>query len=361
MFNILFVSHEAMLTGAPINLYRLIRCLDKRKFNPFFFSPSPGPIVEKLAKEKIETFCFQRNLTYKLSKFIKERKIDLVHVNTIVATFGAFAAKLRKTKVLWHIHENLSRGIWNRFLIKIIDKMSDKIVVVSHKSAEPFILQGVTIETIYNGVDLQEFNMNIHGEEIKKEFNINTSAPLLGIIATIEPRKGHHILIRSLKEVIKIVPNLRVLIVGKASPFSKKYLEKIKVLIQSSGLSHVVRFTGSREDILNIIQALDLLVLPSLNESSGTVFIEAMALKKPVVATEVGGIPEVVEKDVTGLLVPPKDPDALAKATISLLKNPLKASEMGKKGRKRVEKYFTLHGHVKKMEKVYEELLRKDS
>ena len=358
MFNILFVSHEAVLTGAPINLYRLIMCLNRNKFNPFFFSPLPGPIIEKLAKEKIETLCFQRNLTYKLSKFIKKKKIDLVHVNTKLATYGAFAGKLRKTKVLWHIHEDLSEGIGNRFLIKIINKMSDKIVVVSRKRAEPFISQGVTkIEMIYNGVDLQEFNSDINGEGVRKEFNIDASTPLLGIIATIELGKGHHTLIRSLKEIIKIIPNLRVLIVGKALPFSKKYLKKIKVLIQNLKLSHAVRFTGSREDIPDIIQALDLLILPSLNESFGRVLIEAMALRKPVVATEVGGIPEVVEKDVTGLLVPPEDPGALAKAIIFLLKNPLKASEMGKKGRERVEKYFTLHRHVKRIEEIYEELL----
>ena len=82
-----------------------------------------------------------------------------------------------------------------------------------------------------------------------------------------------------------------------------------------------------------------------------------MALRKPVVATEVGGVPEVVEKDVTGLLVPPENPSALAKAIIFLLRNPLKASEMGKKGRERVEKYFTLHQHVKRIEEIYEELL----
>ena len=356
MFSILYVSHEASLTGAPNCLYALIKRINRKKYHPIFFSPCQGPLIKKLKDIGVETVIFKKNITLNLRRLIRGKSIDLVHVNTIVSTYGAFAGKLARKKVLWHIHEDISKRLWNRFLKQLIRVLSDRIVVVSDGINRSFGNKN-KVTTIHNGIDIKEFVKDVKGDTIKQEFDLNENFPIIGVIGSIAPAKGHKYFLKALVEVEKKYPKVATLIVGESPPVFRRWRGRMEELVEKLGLRERVIFTGLREDISQIMAALDVFVLPSIYEAFGLVLLEAMAFKKPIIASNVGGIPEIVEHGVTGLLVPPGDSESLAKAIIEITQHPKEAVKMGERGRERVERYFSLDVYVQKIEKVYEELL----
>ena len=356
MFNILYVSHEASLTGAPKCLYALIKRINQKKYHPIFFSPYQGPLIKKLRDIGVETIVFKKNITLNLKRLIREKSIDLVHVNTIVSTYGAFAGKLARKKVLWHIHEDISKGLWNRFLRQLIRVLSDRIVVVSDRIHRSFGNKN-KVTTIHNGIDIKEFVKDMEGDTIKQEFDLNKNFPIIGVIGSISPAKGHKYFLKALVEVERKYPKVATLIVGESPPVFRRWRGRMEELVKRIGLKERVIFTGLREDISQIMAALDIFVLPSVYEAFGLVLLEAMAFKKPIIASNVGGIPEIVEDGITGLLVPPGDPESLAKAIIEITQHPKEAMKLGERGRERVKRYFSLDVYVQKIEKVYKEIL----
>jgi glycosyltransferase involved in cell wall biosynthesis len=151
---------------------------------------------------------------------------------------------------------------------------------------------------------------------------------------------------------------MRFWIIGKEPAHSKeRYTERLHQYVERNQLEQYVKFWGFRTDIPEILAQLDILVLPSLQEPFGKIVIEAMAMKKPVVASKVGGVPEIVVDEKTGLLIPPGDSDAIRQALEHLLSDQEKRKEMGVEGRKRVEQMFTLEKHVHKIQQIYEEVL----
>jgi len=137
-----------------------------------------------------------------------------------------------------------------------------------------------------------------------------------------------------------------------------EYRKRLENLRKELGLNENVIFAGNREDIPQILADIDIFVLSSVSEGFGRSAAEAMACAKPVVATKVGGVPEVVDDGITGSLVLPKNPNALAEAIITLLQNKEKAQRMGQAGRKRVEKMFSLQKNIRQTEEIYEEILQ---
>ena len=337
-------------------MYALIKRINRKKYHPIFFSPCQGPLIKKLRDIGVETVIFKKNIILNLKRLIREKSINLVHVNTIVSTYGAFAGKLAGTKVLWHIHEDISKGLWNQFLKQLIRVLSDKIVVVSDKIHRSFGNKN-KVTTIHNGIDLKEFVKDVKGDTIKQEFDLNENFPIIGVIGSISPAKGHKYFLKALVEVEKKYPRVVTLIVGESSLVFRRWRGRMEKFVKKLGLRERVIFTGLREDISQIMAALDVFVLPSINEAFGLVLLEAMAFKKPIIASNVGGIPEIVKHGITGLLVPPGDPESLAKAIIEITQHPKEAVKMGERGRERVERYFSLDAYVQKIEKVYEEIL----
>jgi glycosyltransferase involved in cell wall biosynthesis len=139
---------------------------------------------------------------------------------------------------------------------------------------------------------------------------------------------------------------------------SDMYKRKILLKANSVGLKDIIIFTGFRENIPEMLSSFDIFVLPSRSEGFGRVNLEAMAMGKPVVSTNVGGIPEVVSNGVTGILVEPGNSKALSHAIMRLLNDPPLRESMGREGRKRVEQYFTLHAHVQRVQEIYREVLQ---
>ncbi len=179
------------------------------------------------------------------------------------------------------------------------------------------------------------------------------------MVARLVPGKGHEDLLRAAAIVQLQVPNVKWLIVGDCPPSQQGGIrERMVALSQELGLDGAVIFTGWQRDVPSVVQACDIVTLPSHSEGLGRAVLEAMALRKPTVGTWVGGLPEVIVEGETGLLVPAKAPQALAAAFLALLGDPERAKRMGLEGRRRIEERYEMRRLAHRWEALYDELLR---
>jgi glycosyltransferase involved in cell wall biosynthesis len=249
-------------------------------------------------------------------------------------------------------------GGWREILMRWTSGMNDKIIAVSEAARKAEIessnVPSDKVVTIYNGLDPSPFTLHSDetGQEFRKSFGIPDDALLLGAIGRLHPAKGFNDLITAMTLLKTETNSVRLLFVGEG-----ELLNQLKLQVHNNNLSGTIKFTGLRNDIPEILSALDVLVSPSLWEGLPNVVLEAMASGKPVVATSVGGTPEAVVDGKTGLLVPPRNPEALATAILRLLGNSELRTRMGHAGRERVLNHFSIQRMVKRTEQLYQELM----
>jgi glycosyltransferase involved in cell wall biosynthesis len=213
------------------------------------------------------------------------------------------------------------------------------------------------VVVVYDGIEFGIFESVRARASIRSELGIPADAPLIGEVGRVSEIKGYEDFVLAAAIVKKAVPDAAFIGVGGRTKPDADYEQKMLQLIDSENLQGSFRLIDFREDISDIMSALDLLVLPSRSEALGRVLIEAMAAGKPVIGTQIGGIPEVIEDGVTGLVVPPRSPDALAQAIIKILRDPNLAYRIGTAGREQGKVRFSLERHVAEVQRVYERLL----
>ncbi len=307
--------------------------------------------------------------TKKLLDLIREEKIDIVHSQGARADFySSVATKLsgQKTKNISTIAmlvEGYDIGILRKKVYCTLNGFSerfvDKFIVVSgilkEKLIETHNIQERNIETIYNGIELQKYqtyDSDKSSKEIKKEFGIANKDLLVGAIGRMVWQKGFEYLLKSIPEIIKTLPQSKILIVGDGP-----LRAEMEALGEKLKIGKNIIFAGFRSDIKEILSALDLLIIPSLCEGFPMVTLEAMALAKPIIATNIEGITEQIKDGVDGILVQPKDPSALAKAAIQVLNDKKLAVTIGLSARGKVEQEFSVEKMVAATEQVYMSLL----
>ena len=187
--------------------------------------------------------------------------------------------------------------------------------------------------------------------------NVPGSCPLIAMIGNMNPLKGHLYFVKAAGIIKERVPSARFLIIGQHLENRRGYSEEVAKEVSRLGLEEHLIFTGFRQDIPAVLGAIDILVHPSLSESFGMVVAEAQAASKPVVATAVGGVKEVVLPDETGILVPPKDPQALADGVLRLLEDPAYARRLSVQGRDHVRKLFSLEQCAARYREVYNSVM----
>lgn len=388
MANILYLNHTSSISGAEISLLNCITRLNQDKYSPLLICPPNGPLVNKARSMgvRVETIrlphlTFTHNplkflffalsilrTRYHLKPLIRKNNIDLVHANSIRAgILGTLAASSTRIPIVWHIRDFLPHSLSGRIIRWISGVKATRIIAISRAISKNFCLlpqqQEKTI-VIYDGVDLQKYDLaSPHKKQRKAGLGISNAFPVAGIIGQIIDWKGQKEFIQAAAQIVKAFPEAKLLVIGEAL-FRKKetipYKNELIKLVAELGLTENVIFTGLQEDIPGIISTLDIVVLASWKEPLGMAQLEAMAMGKPVVATNAGGTREVVEDGVTGTLIPPKNPRAIADAVIRLVKKSDTLRDMGKAGRKRVEQNFSLATHVQKVEYLYEEALQED-
>jgi glycosyltransferase involved in cell wall biosynthesis len=246
----------------------------------------------------------------------------------------------------------------NRWRHRLVDRCLVDLIIVNSRATRKTLLRGnhwlpaEKLRLIYNGIPLPPDAGPADRDAIMREFDLEESGPVLGVVGLLKERKGHRFLFRALPRILKEFPGLSLLVVGKGA--LREHLEEMTRRLE---IDRHVRFTGFRDDIPRLMKAMDIVVLPSKNEGFGYVLAEAMALSKPVVASRISSIPEVVEEGRTGLLVPPGDVSALGDALLDLLRNPQQARRMGRAGRRRVERHFSLERMLDEVERLFEEVI----
>jgi glycosyltransferase involved in cell wall biosynthesis len=202
-----------------------------------------------------------------------------------------------------------------------------------------------------SGIDLAQFREA--GARVRRKpagFDCPPDAIVIGSIGWLTPVKGHRVLLEAAASLRRQWPRLHVVIVG-GGPLR----DDLERMARRRGIAETVRFLGARTDVSDCLAGMDIYVQPSLNEGMGRALIEAMAAGRPVVASRVGGIPAVVEDRKTGLLVPPNDPEALARALDELLRKPDWAKELGAAARAAIGERFSETAMVRAIESVYEQ------
>jgi glycosyltransferase involved in cell wall biosynthesis len=296
----------------------------------------------------------------KLARVIMEGNFDLVHTHGVRANLlGRLAARQAgKRKVITTVHSLLEKdypGVVSRLANSWAERstrgLTDHFIAVSQGLRDRLVCGGIPakeVTVIYNGISLEEIRPSSEPGAARKKMGFFPETPLVGIVARLHSVKGHSHFLEAARSILEQRPEVRFLVVG-AGPH-RPVLEK---MAGSFGITDQVVFTGFIDDVYSLMADLDLLVISSLWEGFGLTAIEAMALGVPVVATEVGGLPEVVLHGETGLLVPPANPVALARNILWMLDHPGEASSMAEKGGQIVREKFTSTVMARRTEELY--------
>ena len=285
-----------------------------------------------------------------LCKIVRLENIDVIHVRSRVPALIAFFVRGR-TQVPF---VSTCHGFYSKSPLSRVMGWGKIVIVASHivgkRMRDDFGVRHQKIRLIPRGVDLEEFKLRVpEAGEKPKEI-------IIGLVGRLTPIKGHPVFLKAMARVVRVMPHIQIQIIGDAPKV--QYKEELHTLTRNLGLSHAVKFMGTRYDIPELLSKLSILVAPSVGEEAfGRVVIEAGACGVPVIATRMGGLVDILENEKDGLLVPPEDPRALAEAILRLLKDPAAAQRMAASLRKKVEEQFGLPRMFENTLKVYQEAI----
>jgi glycosyltransferase involved in cell wall biosynthesis len=321
--------------------------------------------VKILPSPRFREFHEGLKLIRQIQNVILEENIQIVHANgTGAHLFGGLAARLCKVPNLFHIHDQLD---WALGLQGILNKLATFIPATEAIVVSNFAKQSLTrkpfspkkIQVIHNAFAPDNFFTRFDDGDIKAAFEWSVHSPLVLWCGRLQRWKGTHIFVEAAAIVKKEILDARFLIVGGGLfGIESEYEKELHQLVKKLNLENEVKFTGHVNDAGRFFSGADLFVQTSVRpEPFGMVILEAMTRGKPVIATNAGGPMEIVQPNVTGLLIPPKSPNLLAEAIIQLLKDGNRRKAMGEAGRKRAENRFSIEQMMSALENLYDRIL----
>jgi glycosyltransferase involved in cell wall biosynthesis len=320
-------------------------------------------LVPELESEGVTVHCLDAGAgvlwVRRLRALVRDREIRVVHTHSPYAAIGA-RLSLDPQVQLVHTEHNVweryrAPTYWGNALTFSRNKHVFAVSETVRRSIRyPAPLRGMKmppVETVYHGLDLARTATWMGGDGVRDEFRIPAGTPLVGTVANFKAHKGFDYLLRSALEVRKLAPEVRFLLVGQG-PLESAIRGQVRTL----GLEETVLFAGYRDDAPRLAAALDVFVLPSTHEGLSIALLEAMALGRPSVVTDVGGLPETITDTVEGFIVPPKNVHALTEAIVRLIRDPSLRIRMGEAAARRANT-FDIRNSVRKTEDLYRELL----
>jgi len=287
----------------------------------------------------------------KVAQIIRKEQVQIVHARSRVPAWIAFfACRKTKTAFITTCHGHYSKHFFSRVMAwpKLVICPSN---VIGRHMMDDFGLPYDRVRLIPRSVDLDKFTYVPPEERPKGEF-------VVGIIGRITPLKGHDYFLKAMAKAVRQIPFMKIWIIGDAAADKQDYKDELRTLARRLGLSSYVEFLGNRKDIPALLSKMNCLVLSTVTEEAfGRVILEAQAAGVPVVATRVGGVVDIIDDGITGLLVTPKEPQEMADAVVRISKDLDLAKKLCQNGRKKVERQFTLEQMAQGTLKVYEELL----
>jgi glycosyltransferase involved in cell wall biosynthesis len=295
-------------------------------------------------------------------------KPDVLHTHLLKAdAYGAIAGRYGGARVTISSKHNDEAALRRPLVARVhgwLSRLDDRIIVLSDHVGRYVVERGRVpakkVRRVYYGISFKDRPIALGdraARALRGEFEIPHDGPFLLCVGRLDPQKGHPVLLEAMREVVRRLPNARLVLVGGAQQAPPGYVEDLHLTAAHPDLDGRVIFAGERSDVARLMAACDLFVLPSEWEGFGLVFVEAMAAGIPVVATRVSGIPEVVLDGETGVLVPVHDPDALAEAIVRLCEDPAERRRLGNNGFQRVREHFTAERMVDETLAIYREAL----
>lgn len=384
-----YLLRTLALAGAEHYVVEMATRLDRQRFEPRIYCIAGGGALQAEAERQgVPVAAFQGSPAYNpfvptpspywyakkfiaLCRYLKREQPDVVHCCMYAPSlYGSVAAKLTGHAAVLSNQVRLGAFKEHRWYYQPLENGINRlvdVVLVNSEAVKNDVLRRERIDAnklhvIYHGVDNERF-MPVDGqperqawrEETRAAFGIPPHASVVGVIGNLFAHKGYYEFIRAAAEVSRAHPDARFLCIGEDRGTQGDFAS----FAQKLGVQAQVIFTGQAPRVEKMLAALDIQVSASHEEGFSNAILEGMASGKPVIATNVGGNPEAVLHEQTGLIVPPKDPGALARAITTLIEHPERAAQFGKNGRKRVERYFTNTTMMNSLENLYLALLEK--
>jgi glycosyltransferase involved in cell wall biosynthesis len=361
-----------LIGGTERQVINLVHGLDQARFAVHMACfRRAGPLLEEIdtgamafSDYPIATLRSLRTLWQqgRLARYVRAHGIRIVHSFGFYANvFAVPAARLGGAAVVVaSIRDTGDHLTWGqRLLQRWVCRAADHVLVNAVAVKTLLVKQGYdgsAISVIGNGIDVSRFHRRGEATAVRQELGLPAGAPVVAVVARLNRLKGIEYFLAAAAILARRFEHVRFLVVGDS--VSQAYRDGLEAYAAALGLGERVVFTGFRSDVPELLSVVSVSVLPSLSEGLSNVVLEAMAAGVSVVATSVGGTPEMVDDGVTGLLVPPRDAGALADAIASLLADSDLRRAIGEAGRRRVEERFSLEAMLRATEQLYERLLR---
>lgn len=382
MKNILFVHQSAELYGSDKALLLLVSRFKEKNFNPIVVLPAKGPLYDKLEETGIKiivtpvmklsrkmftpknliNFPFQiKSSTRYIDRQLEGLKIDLVYSNTLAVLLGLTYSKKKRLKHIWHVHEIIKKPDIVRTIFKYLLKLKTNTAIIYNSFATKSFWEGdVTRQqshVVWNGLEYDQEQSNASASRINEIrsglFKAHSDDVVIALIGRISHLKGQQLLLEAFNKLQPKYGSLKLVYVGSTPPNQEIHLTKLNEKIKEYHLGEKAIILPFQNNISEIWAAVDIALVPSTQpESFGLVALEAMLAKKPVIASNHGGITEIVVDNVTGLLFEPGSVSQLQHALEGLINDKAKRQLMGQKGYERAITEFTLQKYVDGIEKI---------
>ncbi len=370
---VLFVIDNLQFGGGERVFAQIINGLPQEQYKIFLASHPNEEFLQPINSASVHFFPvdFSGRLSFslipRLTKIIKENEIMIVHGQGARAEFYArLACRLggnpKYVSTIAMPVEGFDVGPLRKrvyiFLDRFSERFVDRFLVVSNALREAMIGEhGIPAEKvirIYNGIEIEHYSPHEETRSqkgIRREFSVGKGTPLIGAIGRLVWQKGFEYLVRAIPEILKTFSRTKILLVGDGS-----LRDELEALAEKWNVREHIIFTGFRDDIKDILSTIDVLVVPSLLEGFPMITLEGMAMAKPVIATKIAGVEEQITDGKSGILIPPRDADAIADAIVRLVTDKELAQNLGLEARRRVEKEFTVGKMISETEMVYRSL-----
>ena len=352
--------------GAQESVVSTVLRLDPSRHETHVISLSHGSTMARLQRLGFATEVIEEPSDQRSAELLADRLIALnaqvLHAHMYRAEVVGVAALDMVEQRTGHrpymvstVHSSRFRSPDDRELLERITPKINRLIAVSDAIVEKLVAEGrdtTAISRIYNGVDLERFDEATGGEAIRAEFGIPANAPLAVVVGRLEPEKGHPTLIEAWPVVHHHFTSAHLLVVGEGS--ERDRLEGLAAAhLRAEICCASVHFLGRREDVPQILAAADVVVMPSYREAQGLAIVEALAANRPVIASNVGGIPEMIHSGENGILVPSQDPSALASAIALLFRDRALAEKLANAGHELVHAKFCVDDMLRDIEAIY--------
>jgi glycosyltransferase involved in cell wall biosynthesis len=386
MINLLFIHQSGEMYGSDKTLLFLLKYLDKSRFTSVVILPSEGPLKIALENENIKVVIapvlkLHRKMfsVKEIYNFLNDSKkavstmdilhkthhFDIIYSNTLAVLLGINYARKRKIKHIWHIHEIIeSPKLIKHFFLKLIQiKANTKIIYNSFATSKFWNINSIIARKsviILNGLEsIKEILPEKEIQKIRLDFfNADSNEIVIALIGRINSWKGQAILLEGFVELAKLNTNIKLVFIGSTPPNQDYLVADLHNKITECNITEKVAIIPFQENIADFWQSIDIAVVPSIEpEPFGLVAVEAMLAKKPVVASNHGGLSEIVVNNETGLLVEPRNVNELIIALQKLIENEELRKSFGQKGYEKAIKEFSVEHYTKKIEGIFDAIL----